>query len=338
MTSVPRAPHLSRSGWQQRRESWQQWKGCEVILSACLQVPQANPAAFDKEAGMAAEAKCREASELARQRLEALALAPGLSSSSKEGGHDGGSIMMIQANRHFYAAPSPQKRAVSERVIVPPSEDVFSPPKQCCSEDSTSPPKQWCLEDSIFTERYKENDAASIFDTDEVLDRQLDLDFLRVKTKARFRKMIAREDPSVGDAEGLDVVLQMLREELRNHVSSIRSLFAYFSCLSGHTTSISMLCLGLNEYRRFTQASGIVDKKSIGCTPADLDTIFIAASAKEGTLTDTSPKGGSSTGLLRFEFLEALIRIAVGAYVLPKSCPSVCTAVSRLFNEGMAQS
>lgn len=37
--------------------------------------------------------------------------------------------------------------------------------------------------------------------------------------------------------------------------------------------------------------------------------------------------------LRRFEFLEAIVRMAVGKYVTPKISPSVCTSVVLLFEE-----
>eukprot|EP00983_Pelagomonas_calceolata_P036815 1134602-Pelagomonas_calceolata.AAC.4 len=99
----------------------------------------------------------------------------------------------------------------------------------------------WRLEDSIFSGRAKENDARDVFDTRQVrppclcakrasdwqsqglsvspgkaglhvLERQFELDWARVSSKVRFRKMVTRQDQGLKDAAELERELDELQE------------------------------------------------------------------------------------------------------------------------------
>ncbi|KAF5826815.1 hypothetical protein DUNSADRAFT_1968 [Dunaliella salina] len=121
--------------------------------------------------------------------------------------------------------------------------------------------KVWRLEDSIFMKRAKENDARDVFDTPQVLERQFGMDWARVSSKVRFRKMVTRQDQGLRDAAELERELDEVHDELQKRYTIIRAAFIYFSSFCGSTGSDTFLSMGLMEFHRMTRHCNIADPK-----------------------------------------------------------------------------
>lgn len=102
----------------------------------------------------------------------------------------------------------------------------------------------------------------------------------------------------------------------------------------------SLLCVGsmegdscfeleINEWRRFVSQCRICDESSLFCKSADCDNVFLASNYEEDKTTFES-KINKDNAMIRFEFLEALVRLSISKYVKIGATGSVAEAVGIL--------
>lgn len=93
----------------------------------------------------------------------------------------------------------------------------------------------WRVEMSIFAQRKKENDSRGWLDSEKTLNKQFALDWERIVTKSRFRRLVGREDAGVRkEGQNLDNELEEIRDELHAKRDFLRMLFVYYSMYSGY--------------------------------------------------------------------------------------------------------
>lgn len=177
----------------------------------------------------------------------------------------------------------------------------------------------------MFAPRKQEADAKDFFDNDHVIERMFQKDWVRVARQDRFYNYIRREGKKAaektahpggdggGDKDGggdeTEKVFKDLETLMVTSYRQIAGAFTYYASLG----SGSLGGLQLNEYTEFLENCKIPDANSKSIKRSDCDTLFITADFVEDKKSDEAEhmEGGA---LLRFEFLEVIIRIAVAKF------------------------
>ena len=92
--------------------------------------------------------------------------------------------------------------------------------------------------------------------------------------------------------------------------------------------------LQFNEYSHLLEECGIPLPESDFCKRSDLDTIFIAANYEEDRNSEDA-KLNDDNSLMRFEYIETLVRIAVARFIrtVPDFPKDICLATQKLIAE-----
>jgi hypothetical protein len=106
---------------------------------------------------------------------------------------------------------------------------------------------------------------------------------------------------------------------IRKEWELISKMYRYYSCLSSHKPS----GMPLNDWTELLMTVEIPNNESAHCKVSDCDTIFITAN-----YTSTKEKDVDENALGRFQFIEALARVATARY---PSAPD--DALKKLFRE-----
>eukprot|EP00892_Ulva_mutabilis_P009697 jgi/Ulvmu1/709/UM010_0081.1 len=173
----------------------------------------------------------------------------------------------------------------------------------------------WQLPKSIFASRAKRGpqqcDAKDYFDTPKVLDSMFDADWAKLMGKEKFsQNFLARECRGAkegGDGEAAQVAA--VRDTLQRHYRLLVPAFMFYSC----SVSTVPFFMGLNEFTALLDECHIPDNESQGVKRSDLDTVFIVCTRKEKP-KDGKLTVGSDNLLFRWEFMEALVRIAIAKF------------------------
>ncbi|GLI68136.1 hypothetical protein VaNZ11_012472 [Volvox africanus] len=279
----------------------------------------ANPAAYHEEAAEAAEAAYRALSERAQLKLQKL-----LQESTTEEApvrQLEEALRELTSQRPFFLPPVIPKPKL-ERTFK--EADITR-----CKESS------WNVDESLFAQRKKESESHELYDTERVRLQQLNIDWKRVVSKARFRRMVSKGDLGVKeDGQSLEEELGEVREELQRQSDFIRAAFIYYSMTSpgAGATSAEFLQMSPSSWLAFCHDAGIVGK---GCTSMDMQNIFVAVNFEEESETEESA-ANDDDGMVRFEFMEGLIRIAFVKYIHTKRMSDASDALGMLLEEVVA--
>lgn len=161
--------------------------------------------------------------------------------------------------------------------------------------------------------------------------RAFEIDWSRCNTE-RFRNFVRREDDASGDGE-LDAELAELKTALKEKCGLIYSVYAYY-CAIGATAD--RYAMGLPEYHMLLHDLDLAEPSSKGCKPADLDNIFISTNVEDATRGAPSREqkalnsANLDKALMRFEFLQAIVRLAIAKYLKGGGIKDASEAVEKL--------
>ena len=152
------------------------------------------------------------------------------------------------------------------------------------------------------------------------------MDFLSGGELAKVKKQIEKEEQERKEREARqeESILKNIRTQLRAAYPVLCSIHAYYSMISG-TTGDTFFAIKMVGWREFMEDAAIPEQNSDACTREDCDRIFMAAN-----IIDREQKGNAEwtqhnapDSLTRWEFLEAIIRLACAKYI-----PSVKTTTT----------
>ena len=125
--------------------------------------------------------------------------------------------------------------------------------------------------------------------------------------------------------------MSSVKEVLHRHKVPLIKAFNFFACCQ----SGNPLLQALNEYTEFIVKADIADPESKFCKTSDLDTIFITANFQEDKkMAQNSKQVNNEKQLMRFEFLECVIRTAVAKYMKdPVLITDLAEAVDKLITD-----
>ena len=285
------------------------------LLQAVL---NANPAAINVEEAAAEVAAHRDAAEVMRKRA---------------GGPETAYMGHEQFRRTSYSSAVAWSRPFFKMGSVPKNVYVRAPVEK---EDVVVVKVEWKLETSIFNPRPSECDAKSFFDTEKVRRRRLDLDWKRVCEKSRFVSLIGKADSDVarggaqsgGMSDALKEELNEVKEVIFKCFPTICASYSYFS-LMGTGIGEAAYSMSFNQWKSFVRDCEMEDQKVKGCRSADLDTMFVSSNFEEDKKSEMNQENDDNS-LMRFEFLEILVRVAIARYIQTKALDDVSEAVEEL--------
>lgn len=122
--------------------------------------------------------------------------------------------------------------------------------------------------------------------------------------------------------------MKELKKCLQKHYASMVSVFNYYAAMG----SGSPFFIQLNAYTTFLEDTQIPSSTSQFCKRSDCDTTFIVANYQQDKKSNLS-KINEEHGLLMFEFMEVLMRIAVMKHGKEQDTNDVVEAIEMLFDQ-----
>jgi hypothetical protein len=180
----------------------------------------------------------------------------------------------------------------------------------------------WTLDKSIFAPRKRMSDAKDYYDNETVKKAAFKIDWSNLMAKKRFQNFIMKEDD-----DGSKDELYEVRDVIWECYNTIMDAYEFYSVMG--TSMSSLFTITLNSYSDFVGDCNIPDAKSKTCKRKDLDTIFIVANVEEDKSSKVN-KANDDRALMRFEFLECVVRIAVQKYLRSGDTDDVSDAVRML--------
>ena len=185
--------------------------------------------------------------------------------------------------------------------------------------------KKWSLPDGVFAPRAMKSDAKAFYDNDRVKKKAFKIDFSNLTAKKRFVNMVLKTDDDGGEEE-----MKEVRQVLWSCYSTIMDAFEFYSVMG--TSVTQAYSIGLNAFSDFVDDCKIVDKAT--CSRKDIDTIFIVANLEEDKQSKTN-KANDDRALMRFEFLDCVVRIAIAKYLKSGITNDVSDALQMLCEENI---
>lgn len=210
------------------------------------------------------------------------------------------SIRTMAVERPFFMPPVPPRRTYGSGGFAFVSKTPLKAPLN--------------LENSVFSRRKMECDGKAYLDTEKVSQRRLHMDWERATGKNIFRKAIIRQMANDTETKhDLDTELTELRVVFEEHYTLITKVFDFYSCALGQAGNGAYM-MKVNAWYKFCQDSGLADPDSLHCKKQDLDVLFKVTNFEEGDKSSTENKINCDVSLMRFEFVEILIRAAMAKY------------------------
>ena len=171
----------------------------------------------------------------------------------------------------------------------------------------------WSLHRSVWRPRLLEADSRAFFDTHSIMGRAFEADVHASKLSRLFK-----------DAEQLTQV----KVKLRRRYPVLRELFRYYCCTGSSAASgIDPFTQSFIQFTEFRRDAGI-ERKDL---TQSLDLCFLTANAARPGERAGQREGGSEKHLMRHEFMEAVVRVALVMFPPDFDAPSgPATSLSRL--------
>jgi len=177
---------------------------------------------------------------------------------------------------------------------------------------------------SVWVDRPTMNDGKDFMDSPALYKKALNRDWRRLLNEDRFFKFVDREDDHAaneGVRETVEDEMDEVKEVLFDWAAPLLRIFDYY-CLLGsaatNTNDNGAFAVSENSYHSLCNDLQFVDKRK--CTKAYLSNVFVQVNVEvdDGKKDDKTAAAqnfvNEDRALMRFEFLEALVRIAVNKY------------------------
>jgi hypothetical protein len=187
--------------------------------------------------------------------------------------------------------------------------------------------KRWSLEKSTFAPRQMKSDARAFFDNDRVKKKAFTIDWANLTAKKKFVSMVLNTDDEGGEEE-----MKEVKAVLWNCYSIVMDAFEFYSVMG--TSLTQAYTIQSNAFNDFVDDCKITDMAT--CKRKDIDTIFIVANLEEDKQSKTN-KVNDDRALMRFEFLECVVRIAIAKYLKSGQTNDVSDALVLLCEQNLQE-
>jgi hypothetical protein len=164
----------------------------------------------------------------------------------------------------------------------------------------------WSLPKSIWAPRPHLSDSKDFYDAQRVMKRAFNLDWGRCMKKPSFTKWLTKVIEKSGST--FEEEVKEIKQEIWEDYPTIAASFDFYAVCSGGNGFI----VKLNAYNDFLGDCEIPDK-NMSSTSKALDTVFIIANLEDG-LDAQESKSNDDKALMRFEWVEVIVRIAIAKY------------------------
>jgi len=190
----------------------------------------------------------------------------------------------------------------------------------------------WTLPMSIFKPRLKESDARNFFDTPAALEKMFERDWQRVCTKEKFTSMLAREHKGNKSTEKDEAtMLKEVHDVLLEYYQTWYSAFIYFAA-GGSGDPYHMT---LNSFTTYLDECQVADPESPSIKRSDCDTIFIVCNFQPDKKSHEA-QVNVENALMRYEFLESIVRAGIAKYGKGVATDDVAEAVRMILAQNIA--
>ncbi|KAG2491243.1 hypothetical protein HYH03_010450 [Edaphochlamys debaryana] len=193
------------------------------------------------------------------------------------------------------------------------------------------PPSPWRgLKKSVFAARPKENDSKAYVNRPGICRDIFDKDWARATAMTKFKQLLAKSCP--GGSSQVDAVRAVLKERY----DTLLLAFDYYSTMCGGMAD--PFAMHLVAWGALVRDAGVVEEGAGGrvegeaggsaVRASDLDRIFLLANFEEDRKSEES-KANLDNALMRFEFIDALVRTAIAKFMSPAGAGGRAGAKSR---------
>ncbi|KAH8088855.1 hypothetical protein JL720_6823 [Aureococcus anophagefferens] len=232
-------------------------------------------------------------------------------------------IVLCATTGTFGGIPA-QALPLYTRMVEKPPE----PEAEEASLESEMPPA-WEPDKSVFQSRVFESDSRAFFETPKVFKRAVQCDFTRLLGEERFARFVGKMDEGVAkDGDNVDEELEEVKEAFLSRYGTVLRIFDYY-CACSSATNKSAFSISENNFNRFVSDCAIADD-STACTASECSKIFIVCNF-ETDKTSAANEVNDDRALMRYEFMECLVRMAVARFRHEINDVSEC--LDRLFDE-----
>jgi len=242
-------------------------------------------------------------------------------------------------------APTPQKGTLDD-ITTPPNYGVIAsePPifrvlkvdvGGGAAKGGAGDEDRLVPEKSVFAPRKAHSDAHSFYSSERLTLRAFVIDWSRCNNE-RFRYLISDTDD--GGNAGVDIEVGEVRDTLAAHHRAIYAAHSYYCAVDEKAPH--RYAMGKREFFDFLRQIDVIDEASKFADVPAFEAVFSAANFEQAAKPgDHRQKELNSTNdddaLMRFEFLQALPRIAIAKYVRPKILGDVSEALEQLITVDM---
>ena len=215
------------------------------------------------------------------------------------------------------AAEEAQRQAELAAYVPPP------PPR---------PPSPWPLEQSIWWSRRKWSDGKSLYDSDRVLKRAMEVDWSRAIDAGLMKHVLCDYEGRGRTEAELEPEIEEIKLALVANARAIYSLFDFYASLG---SSGNFTVIGFNAYKQFVTDNALAIDRSKHCDDSMLDQLFVQVNSAGAVAAAAAARAGGkkqqgSRAFARSETLHMLVRVAISRYILDGTETDVSQAVCSL--------
>ncbi|KAF8071180.1 hypothetical protein HT031_001262 [Scenedesmus sp. PABB004] len=159
----------------------------------------------------------------------------------------------------------------------------------------------------------------------QTMDRMFERDWARACAKEKFTSMLARENKGSAAGKPDKQAVAEVHDVLRRHYQAFYSIFVFYA---------QPFHMPLNAYSSLLDDAGIPDPDSLSVKRSDCDTIFIISNFQPDKASPDVAVNDEHA-MMRFEFMECAVRLALAKYGKGQSTDDLATAVELLFERNL---
>lgn len=170
----------------------------------------------------------------------------------------------------------------------------------------------WDINKSVFARRKRESMCRNFVDTDSFVGKACTADWHQCKVDRFIKDPVRRKEVETCVTKYFREISNLYRRYCGYNV--LTSLVGLSSCTPAFATQLQndVTCVPWGGYMELLTEGKILDEGSDYCKLADLENVFVAANLE--LTQEAKEKDNPDRSLTRFEFLEAIIRIAINKY------------------------
>ena len=225
------------------------------------------------------------------------------------------------------------------RLVVAESYNPFEDPIAAKPRRHRHRDKRWHLHESIWHPRKLYGNSGDYFETEEAIGALFEIDWHLAVTSHGLSKEIIRLDLDTKgshhlvdlDGNGVHDAIDRATAVLQAKAGLLYTAFDYYACLSLEVRDehgeINIYSINYNAYREFARDCGLVNE---WCKGSDIDLVWVQVNSLSLTVGEEIDRFNHRHQMVRHEFIQSLVRIAMITYLWSGQSTSVADACSKL--------